>query len=238
MIKSSKNEVVKYINKLKKKKYRDEYNSFIIESKKLIDEAIKTNLEIEYMLHREDCKNIYPNSISVDKTLFKDISSLISSDGYIAIVKKKLIESFELGNNVLVLDHIQDPGNMGTLIRSAEAFGFNTIISINSVDYYNEKVLRATMGSIFRLNLLVKDYNFLEENMKDYQLLVADMNGENYRDLNYNNKLALIISNEGNGLSEDIKKLSFTKLKIPMKGQIESLNAAISGSIIMAEISK
>lgn len=233
VIKSSKNNLIKMINKLKKKKFRNEKNLFLIETRKMIDEAIKSNRNIEYIIQKESNELIYDNSILIEDDLFNEISNLVTPDGYMAIVSK--YNEDKLSENILILDNIQDPGNMGTLIRSAEAFGYNTIISINSVDYYNEKVLRSTMGSIFRLNLIETNYEFINT-LNDYKIYIADMNGEDFREIESSKKKAIVIGNEGNGISEEIKKNPHKLVKIPMQGKVESLNAAVSGSILMSTL--
>lgn len=233
VIKSSKNNLIKMINKLKKKKFRNETNLFLIETRKMIDEAIKSNRNIEYIIQKESNELIYDNSILIEDDLFNEISNLVTPDGYMAIVSK--YNEDKLSENILILDNIQDPGNMGTLIRSAEAFGYNTIISINSVDYYNEKVLRSTMGSIFRLNLIETNYKFINT-LNDYNIYIADMNGEDFREIKSSPKKAIVIGNEGNGISEEIKKIPHKLVKIPMQGKVESLNAAVSGSILMSTL--
>lgn len=233
VIKSSKNNLIKMINKLKKKKFRNEKNLFLIETRKMIDEAIKSNRNIEYIIQKESNELVYDNSILIEDKLFNEISNLVTPDGYMAIVSK--YNEDKLSENILILDNIQDPGNMGTLIRSAEAFGYNTIISINSVDYYNEKVLRSTMGSIFRLNLIETNYEFINT-LNDYKIYIADMNGEDFREMESSQKKAIVIGNEGNGISEEIKKIPHKLVKIPMQGKVESLNAAVSGSILMSTL--
>ena len=233
VIKSSKNNLIKMINKLKKKKFRNEKGMFLIETRKMIDEAIKSNANIEFIIQKENNEIIYDNPIFIEDNLFDEVSSLVTPDGYMAIISKQNLEL--LSENILILDNIQDPGNMGTLIRSAEAFGYNTIISINSVDFYNEKVLRSTMGSIFRLNLIESDYEYINT-LDDYQIYLADMNGEDFREIKSYGKKALVIGNEGNGISDEIQKTSHKIVSIPMQGEIESLNAAVSGSILMATL--
>ena len=233
VIKSSKNNLIKMINKLKKKKFRNEKGMFLIETRKMIDEAIKSNANIEFIIQKENNEIIYDNPIFIKDDLFDEISSLVTPDGYMALVSKQSINS--LSDNILILDNIQDPGNMGTLIRSAEAFGYNTIISINSVDFYNENVLRSTMGSIFRLNLIESDYEYINT-LDDYQIYLADMDGQDFREIKSSGKKAIVIGNEGNGISDEIQKTTHKTVKIPMQGKIESLNAAVSGSILMATL--
>lgn len=231
IITSLNNNFIKEIKKLRFKKNRQKLNKFIIESKKLILEAISSGYEVERVFVMEGKLSLFHNETYISEKLFNDVSCMVNPDGYLAILRIK--KNNFLSNKVLILDNIQDPGNMGTLIRSAEAFGFNTIVSINSVDFYNEKVLRATMGSVFRLNLIDTNYSFLE-NMKDYTIYIADMHGYDYRKSIPSKKIAIVIGNEGNGISDEILKIKHELIKIPMLGSIESLNAGVSGAILMS----
>ena len=127
---------------------------------------------------------------------------------------------------------------MGTIIRSAEAFGFNDIILMpETVDIYNEKTLRASMGSIFRLNIVQRSIEDISQLKKSYKLLAADMKGYDINEYEIKENLILAIGNEANGLSKEIRNLTDDFVKIPMKGQIESLNAAIAASILMNNLS-
>ena len=234
IINSKANILVKEIRNLSKKKNRDKFGLYIIETKKLLDEAIKSNIEIKTIILREDISDKYDDAVVFSEKLFNSLSNLVTPDGYMAIVYKK--EMLDISDKVLILDNLQDPGNMGTLIRSCEAFGFNTIISINSVDYYNEKVLRASMGSNFRLNLIESNYDQLKE-LLNHKILIADMDGKDFNQIEKLDKIALVIGNEGNGISDDIKKLDHELISIPMQGEIESLNAGVSGSILMSRFS-
>lgn len=239
LITSPNNQYIKYTKKLRLKKFRDKENKFIIESKKLIDEAIKSGVDLDFILLAESfsLEEDYSRSYRLKDSLFKSLSTMQSPDGILAVGRKKDEEN-PREDKILVMDRIQDPGNAGSLIRSAEAFGFRDIILIDSVDVYNDKALRASMGSTFRLNCLNKSYDYLEDlRASGYKIYSADMAGEDYRKELYSQKLILVIGNEGQGISVDIEKILDRTIKIPMQGEIESLNAAISGSIIMSEIS-
>lgn len=235
IIKSPNNNLVKIIKKLSSKKNREKLGLYVIESKKMLEEAILSNKSLKYIILREDVEDKYDNSIIIENKLFNDISTLVTPDGYMAIIEIDTLS--ELSDNILILDHIQDPGNMGTLIRSAEAFGFNTILAVDSVDFYNSKVLRSSMGSSFRLNLIESSYEEISK-LNNYTIYIADMHGEDYRKIKIDGKIAIVIGNEGNGISEHIRKLDCKILKIPMEGKIESLNAGVSGSILMSYFRK
>lgn len=239
-ITSKNNELVKTLKKLTNKKQRHKLGLFVIESKKLIEEAISSNMRISYIIYREYSDQIFSNKftgkeVELSANIFDELSTLVTPDGYMALVE--ITQSTVLTDKLLILDQIQDPGNLGTMIRSAEAFGFNTIVSIDSVDFYNEKVLRSTMGSIFRLNLVEMSYEELSR-LEGYTIFVADMDGEDYINVYTPDKLALVVGNEGNGISDQILQMDVKTIKIPMKGKIESLNAGVSASILMANFGK
>ena len=234
IIESVSNQKFKLINKLKMKKYRDKENLFIIESRKLVDEAIASSANIDFIFLREGVSFDSPyKTLVFSETLFNKLSSMTSPDGIGAVVRKK--ESRELtSDKILLLDGINDPGNIGTMIRTSEAFGFRDIILMpGTVDIYNEKSLRASMGSIFRLNIVEMGYENIKKLKSSYKILAADMDGLDIREYERKTKIILAIGNEANGLSDDIRDFTDDFVKIPMEGEIESLNAAIAASIIM-----
>lgn len=240
IIKSESNEKYKYINKLKKKKYRKKFNSFIVESIKIVDQ-IPEDFECEFVFVNEDMKDYKTDfkKIVFSNNLFDKLSLLENPEGVSAVIKIK--EKKEISSNkVLLLDHMQDPGNLGTIIRSAEAFSFKDIIFLNNcVDLYNEKTIRASMGSIFRLNFIdleLEDVKYLIS--KNYKLILADMNGKSVEKFKSYDKIILAIGNEANGISESLKDMSDDFVSIKMDGKIESLNAAIAASILMNNFSQ
>ncbi|MDO5047784.1 MAG: RNA methyltransferase [Anaerococcus sp.] len=239
IINSQQNSKFKLINKLKQKKYRDKTNSFVIESRKLVDEAISSSANIDFIFLKDGLtiKEGF-DKIYLEEGLFDKASSLQSPDGYGAVVKKREPSKIT-SKRVLLLDKINDPGNMGTMIRSAEAFGFKDIIlSPFSVDIYNPKTLRASMGSIFRINIVEKTYEEISRLKKDYKILSSDMAGKDLKKYNIGDeKIILAIGNESNGLSKDLRDITDDFIKISMQGKIESLNAAIAASIMMNTLS-
>lgn len=232
------NKRIKEYRKLKQKKFRNKERKYIIESKKMVLEAIELGAEIETLiLHKSIEERLFDNQVLVSHDIFNSLTSLESPDGYMAIVKipeKPNIN--DIGDRVLVLDRIQDPGNLGTLIRSAEAFEFNDIVLINCVDLYNDKTLRSTMGSIYRLKFYYMNNDDFIEFALDKNTYLADMDGRDYRQIKFRKPINLVIGNEANGISEQIKGIEGQIVSIPMKGKIESLNAGVSGSIIMSYI--
>lgn len=238
IIKSESNEKYKYLNKLKKKKYRKKFNSFIVESIKIV-EQIPEDFECEFVFVNEDMKDYKTDfkKIVFSNKLFDKLSLLENPEGVSALLKIKKEKEIS-SDKILLLDHMQDPGNLGTIIRSAEAFSFKDIILVNNcVDLYNEKTIRASMGSIFRLNFLELDIDDLK-NFKDYKLILADMNGKSVDYYKSCDKIILAIGNEANGISKSLKDLSNDFVSIKMDGKIESLNAAIAASILMNNFSQ
>lgn len=253
-ITSKDNETIKYVKKLKEKKYRDEFNEFIIEGIKMIDEAIKENAKIKSVIICDDCKNqasisselMYEiaklNCIYVSEKIFNTITDVKNPQGIMAILEKPQNGESTIdykNENFLVLDNIQDPGNMGTILRTADSLGLKQIIvSKGSADIYNLKVVRSTMGAIFRVRVIESE-NLVKtiKEMKKHKINVyaTDLKTDkSIYDVSYS-KSAIVIGNEANGVSEEILNEATEKIKIPMIGKTESLNAAVATSIILYE---
>ena len=238
IINSESNEKYKYLNKLKKKKYRKKFNSFIVESIKIV-EQIPDDFECEFVFVNEDMKDYKTNfkKIVFSNKLFDKLSLLENPEGVSALLKIKKEKEIS-SDKILLLDHMQDPGNLGTIIRSAEAFSFKDIILVNNcVDLGGERIIKKSMGSIFRLNFLELNIDDLK-NFKDYKLILADMNGKSVDYYKSCDKIILAIGNEANGISKSLRDLSNDFVSIKMDGKIESLNAAIAASILMNNFSQ
>lgn len=236
MYSSTNNDFIKSIKKLNEKKYRDNTNTFLVEGEHLVLEAIKNNL-VKYVIVRSDFDFDYDNKIIVTDKVLKYISNLNTPSGIMAVCNKP--ESSELGSRIIVLDNIQDPGNLGTIIRSAVAFNFDTIvISNDSVDVYNSKVIRATQGMLFNVNIVVTDItSFLNDIKTEYRIIGTDVvGGKSVSDFKNLKKFAIIVGNEGQGISLDTKKLCSDFVYIPMNQDCESLNVGVAASIIMYEL--
>lgn len=236
MYSSTNNDFIKSIKKLNEKKYRDNTNTFLVEGEHLVHEAIKNNL-VKYVIVRDNYDFNYDNKIIVTDKVLKYISNLNTPSGIMAVCNKP--ESSELGSRIIVLDNIQDPGNLGTIIRSSVAFNFDTIvISNDSVDVYNSKVIRATQGMLFNVNTIVTDIKeFLTSIKDDYKIIGTDVtNGKSVSDFKNLKKFAIIVGNEGQGISLDTKKLCSDFVYIPMNQDCESLNVGVAASIIMYEL--
>lgn len=234
MIESVNNERIKEFSKLNMKKYRDETGMFIVEGEHLVEEALKYMEVVEvFSLDGRE------NTTQVSESVMSKLSDLKSVPPILAILKKK--ENTIPNGNILVLDNIQDPGNLGTIIRSAKAFDFKAIIlSDDSVDEYNSKVIRASEGMMFSTNIVRVNLNdFLLDIKNNYDILTTDVNdGENISDFKSEFDIALIMGNEGNGVRPEIAALADKKIYIPMSDGVESLNVGVAASILMYEINK
>lgn len=237
---SIENEYIKEIKKLNNKKYRDLNGKFIIEGKHLVEEAIKNNLVEEILLLEGNNEKYDVKTNYVNGKVMKYITELDNPSKIIGICHKK--NDKIQGNHILILDDIQDPGNLGTIIRSAVAFNIDTIIlSKTGVDLYNSKVLRSTQGMIFNINIVVSDIKeeILKLKSDNYKILTTNVEGGKLvKSIEKNQKFAIIIGNEGKGVSKEIKELSDEYIYIEMNKKCESLNAAVATSIILYELSR
>lgn len=242
VITSLDNEKVKYYYKLQKKKYRDINNEFIVEGEHLVLEAYKAGVLKEVLLEEDEVLPIDVNQIEVSKDVLKKISTLNSPPKMIGLCEKKIDTT--IGKRILVLDEIQDPGNMGTIIRSAVAFNIDTIvIGDNTVDVYSPKVIRSTQGMIFHVPIVFYSIDKLIPILKKLKIPVLATNvkyGNDVKNLSRYEKetFALIIGNEGNGVNPEYLELSDKFIYIPMNDTVESLNVAVATSIILYEMDK
>ncbi len=256
LITSKDNDLIKHIRKLKEKKYRDEFGEFVIEGIKMIEEAIKENAKIKYILICDDCKtenSMTPEQlydiakqecIYVTEKILVSITDVVAPQGIMAIVEKPMKSENKIdyrANHFLLLDNIQDPGNMGTILRTADSLNMKQIIvSAGTADCYNSKVVRSTMGAIFRVNVIERD---LEKVIKEMEKRGIKIYGTDLKtdktiyDVDYS-KSAVIIGNEANGVSPNVLDLVDEKIKIPMSGKTESLNAAVATGIILYEMNR
>ena len=240
MIYSSKdNKKIKYIKKLNEKKYRDEFNEFLIEGEHLVQEAYKCGVLKELILLDGIELDINVPKIYVTESIMNYISELNTCCSVIGICRKKRDKL--MGNRLLILDDIQDPGNMGTIIRSSVAFNIDTIIlSKGCVDIYNSKVLRATQGMIFNINIVICDLESIIKDLKgEYKILGTDVNnGKDLKSIEKVEKFAIIMGNEGNGVKSSLLDLCDDYIHIDMNNNCESLNVAVATSIILYELNR
>jgi TrmH family RNA methyltransferase len=217
---------------LKNKKFRDQEGKFLVEGAHLIIEAQKKNLIVETISIVDTNADYF-----VTKEIMEKISEQKSISSNAAVVK--FIPDEPLSGNVLILDGLQDPGNLGTIIRSGVAFGFtNFVLSKDSVDIYNSKVIRATEGMIFHVNVKRCDLKEFIPNLKmlGYNVIGTDVKkGTSIKEFK-NKDIALIIGSEGEGMKEEIKDLCDNLVNIKMTDTTESLNAGVAASILMYEV--
>lgn len=238
LIGSTDNKKIKTIKKLSQKKYRDETKTFLVEGIHLVKEAyLSGNLLEVICLYGEEVDFNVP-IINVTKQVMKYLSELETPYNVIGICKYS--EEKEIGNKVLMLDNIQDPGNLGTIIRSSLAFDVDTIIlSKTSVDLYNSKVLRGCQGMNFHINIIRDDLKDKIIKLKDegYKIYTTDVNdGKELKTIKTSNKYVIIMGNEGNGVSKEISDLSDERIYIDMNKNCESLNVAVATSIILYQL--
>ncbi len=252
VITSKDNELVKYIRKLKEKKYRDLDNVYVIEGEKLIKEAIEENVKIKYIvvsedaakLLQEDFKNTINNysCIYVTNKVFRMLTDVVTPQGILAVIERKNTSENSINSSeemIIVLDGIGDPGNLGTIIRTIDSAGFSqVIVSKNTADSYNPKVVRSTMGAIFRVNVIISEdltHTLQELKKQGYETIATYLEtNESIYDMGPVKKV-VVIGNEANGVSEEVLQVVDKKVKIPMLGKTESLNASVATGIVVYE---
>ncbi len=230
MITSVNNPLIKSTAKLQQKKIRDESNTYIIEGEHLIEEAQKKGL-IKTIFTTND-KTKYKEAVLLSPHVMKKITDTKHVPPFAAIVYKH--EAKHIGPQVLILEQIQDPGNLGTLLRSALAFNFTTVILDDCVDLYNPKVLRAAQGAHFHLNILTQSFETFKHN-QPHSIIATGLKGTTLKP--HKSPYALVLGNEGHGLKPQTLNQADSIITIPIQ-HIDSLNVAIAGSIIMHSLSQ
>jgi len=252
-ITSKSNKIVTYIKSLHEKKYRDMYNSFFVEGIRFVEDGLKSGIEFKYLIICDEYLNQFEIIInkynlqnieiySVPQNIFSMLSDTKSPQGILGVALKLDTDIEIVKNNlnfILLLEDIQDPGNLGTMIRTADASGVDAIIVSNStVDTYNPKVLRSTVGSVFHIPILKLDdiISVIDKLISDgFEVYAAHPYGHKscYK-VDMKKKTAIVIGNEANGVSEGVLA-KCTHIKIPMIGKSESLNASVAATILMYE---
>lgn len=252
-IASKDNEFIKHIKKLKDKKYRDLNNEYMIEGIKLVKEAIQEKAEIKQIIICEECDNteIIPKELTyeiakyeciyVTKQIFNSITEVKNPQGILAVVSKENTENgIDYSQDIIVaLDDLQDPGNLGTILRTVDSIGLTQIlVSKGTADCFNPKVVRSTMGAIFRVKIIeCEDLKNTLKEMKNhhFKIMVTSLQTNNsIYDVDYNKKV-IVVGNEANGVEKEIQDMADEKVKIPMLGKTESLNASVATGIVLYE---
>ena len=253
VISSKDNDLIKHIKKLKDKKHRDESNEYIIEGVKLIEEAVKEKAKIKKIIVCEDTTRTYEipthimyeiakyECVYVTNKVFASITQVTNPQGIMAIIEKgdTNVQIDYTQDIIVALDDVQDPGNLGTILRTVDSIGLNQIIvSKGTADAFNSKVVRSTMGAIFRVKII--EVENLPQSIKEmrkhhFKLMVTSLQTENsIYDIKFNKKI-IVIGNEANGVSKEIQEMADEKAKIPMLGKTESLNASVAAGVVMYE---
>ncbi len=252
-ITSKENEFIKHVKKLKDKKYRDINNEYVIEGIKLVAEAIQEKAPIKQIILCDDCERnetlpkdlMYEiakyECIYVTQKLFKYLTEVQAPQGILAIIEKTPVNTeIDYTQDIIVaLNDIQDPGNLGAILRTVDSIGLKQILlSKGTADAYNPKVVRSTMGAIFRVKII--ECEDLKQTLKEvkkhkFKIMVSSLQTENtIYDVDYRKKV-VIIGNEANGVEREIQEFADEKVKIPMLGRTESLNASVAAGIILYE---
>lgn len=244
------NRLVKYALKLKTKKYRDLEGKFLAEGIRFIEEGILENC-VEYILYSKKLLEVNGNErvlkstqslYEVDASVINELCDTKNPQGAVAVVKKPSFSIDDIKNDFIVIsDGIQDPGNLGTVIRTCDAAGVGGIAVIKgTVDVFNSKTLRATMGAVFRIPIIYFDsFNSAAEALIEngYNIYASSLSTDDYMyQCDFKNKTALVIGNEANGIPDEHILKCTHKVKIPMPGSAESLNAAVAAGILIYEV--
>lgn len=240
-ITSRQNPRIVEISKLKQKKFRDETGLVILEGERIVCDALNQGIQpksiavcenalakFEHLLNTVDC-----DIFVLAQNVFEVLTNTQNSQGILAVVKFEPSPFCLPTQNFLVLDGVQDPGNLGTIIRTAVALNYTQIYLHNCVDIRNDKVLRATMGTVFKAKLMIVDVSLLQQIANQANLVVADMNGTDLHKIALKGMFGIVLGNEAHGVSSELKNLSKKTVSVPMQNNVESLNVAVAGALLM-----
>lgn len=234
-ITSADNNTLKQARKLKNKSEREKTGLFIAEGKRIVGDALNSGL-VKYIITCDE-EISFENTYLVNKSLYEKVSDTKSPQGIMAVCNMPQNKDGAFDGNIVVCDGVKDPGNLGTIIRTAECAGFSGVVLVNDcVDPYNPKVVRSTMGSIFRMPILECDMEDIK-NLKGYTLAVTMLDGAvDIFKADVKGKVALVIGSEATGVCDEMKQLADVPVKIHMCGEAESINAAVAAGIAMYAI--
>lgn len=244
MISSKDNSLIKLCLQIKQKKYSREHSLCLVETFKVVSELYRKNM-LTHILTLQEKAHFFDKFSNVkveiiSENISKLLSEAVTTDGIFAVCKIPDIKVQDY-SRCLILDNIQDPSNIGAIIRSAYAFGFKTIFAINSVYPYSYKVIRSSMSYIMDIDYVETTYEnlLIEKEKHNIQIITADMSGLDLETMpKIEGNIAIVIGNEGQGVSENIKQIADKSISIPMQNNVESLNASVSAGIIMYMLKK
>ena len=239
IITSKQNQLVKDVAKLlADKKHRIDAELYVVEGIKPVRECVAAGCKIERILCTELFISEFPNAQLLSDNVFNSLSTEKNPQGAMALVKMPENKLTQPESSCLLLDRLQDPGNLGTIIRTANAAGYSDIYLADCTDPFSPKAVRASMSGVFFVSLHQGREDEILSTLSGISLVCADMDGENVFSFTPPEKFCLAIGSEGNGLSEKILLTASHKVKIPMRSSCESLNAAVSAGIIMYQLKK
>ena len=230
---------IKWVRSLQQKKFRTESGCFVVEGRKGVEEGFNTEQLHSVYTTDQNWSPAYASPILITPREMEKMSSLSTPSPYLAVFYQ--LKSKELRANeqtVLILDGIADPGNMGTIIRTAEWFGVNTLLCTpDCVELYNPKVIQATMGSIFRMNVIVLNELEMAEMLKskEYLVIAADLRGSDIYSFDFKQRIAIVIGSESHGVRPAMRSIIDEFVTIPGAGMAESLNASVAATIFLSE---
>ncbi len=244
VVRSNQNKKYKLLGKLKQKKYRISEKKIVLEGYRLIKQAIELGKKPLFIVYREGYEQRFRSSdadIVIDKALFDMVSDTVNSQGVIAVFDMNEVGVVApTSKHVVVINAVQDPGNLGTIIRTCDSFGFDRIIlTSGTADPYSDKCLRSTLSSIFSVNLKIgmktpDVINYLDR--EGYSLYLSSLDSDvDLSAVNKSDKMALVFGNEANGIEKEFYSDSAVTFKIRMTGQQESLNVAIAAGVVLYE---
>ncbi len=249
MITSNQNSKIKLVRALLGRgKERREANAFVVEGVRLVEEAVNSNWGFRFVLYDEtlsergqsQVEGLRSRAIDVEMVspdLIKSLSETETPQGIIAVLDIKQLPITNSPDFLLIPDQIRDPGNLGTLLRTAAAAGVRAVLlTPETTDVFAPKVVRAGMGAHFRLPIHSMTWDEIKAITKDVQVFLADMDGQSCWETDLRQPLALIVGSESAGASDEARKLTTKKMSIPMLGNVESLNAGVAGSVLMFEV--
>lgn len=251
MITSNQNPKVKLVRALLgRSKERRKAGAFVVEGVRLFEEVVRSDWEVRFVLYDETLNERGKSKVEglrskdveveeVSPSVMKSISETDAPQGVLAVVEFSNLPIPELLNFILIPDQIRDPGNLGTLLRSAAASGVQAVLlPPETTDAFAPKVIRAGMGAHFRVPIRAMSWEEIEQVVKleSLKVLIADMDGVSCWETNLRPPIALVIGSEADGASESAKNLADGKISIPMAGEVESLNAGVAGSVLMFEV--
>jgi len=249
MITSNQNSKIKLVRALLgRAKERREANAFVVEGVRLAEEALNSNWSFQFVLYSDRLnerglhlvKTLEDKGIEIENVesgLLQSLSETETSQGILAVLEDSRLPFPDALNFILIPDQIRDPGNLGTLFRTAAAAGVQAvIIPPETADPFAPKVVRSGMGAHFRLPVHSMTWDDIREQTKELQVYLADTAGKSFWETDLRQPLALIIGGEAEGASEAARRLATQKISIPMSGNVESLNAGVAGSVLMFEV--